>query len=572
MLTTRSSILLTIAGTALCAGLLRPHEGVAFVALTLLFWLGWQWLGMQRAMSLSTELLLDLSRTIDGESLDAMTLVADQEYSVELTGEIDRRVRGFRLMITDTLPDACQIVDGTPTVIFDSGFAARFRMAYRFKPLVCGRMHLSGIELGLEDTNGMFRGRSFEVLRQQLTVLPFLIRPQTTVSVLKQNNLQIILGHHRHRSAGISAELLGIRDYQPGDPPRSIAWKPTARLGKLMSREFEKEVPIRATVFADMGATQFIGRPGTANIDRVVTAVASTARLLLSDRDPVATVLASESGSTRIPHATGERQLARILHHLLVSADPGPRLESLDDHELGHVIFFESFYRFPELYDKRYSFISLNRRLWSPFRSRYFKIRSRMAPVLTTLLGKPAGFEYRLIHDADAMRNACMEYARIYPVSSVPVHAIDNEYRESVETGTLEQLCLRLMEARSRARDNELFIVIGRLPVRETGVNRLEEVLRVCRAAGHRLIFVDTGRPGVTQEIRDPLARQILGEAIEKHDEFVAREAASRLATLGVRTASLDDPQLMERVAMEIELIRSGKVRSGSARSLVNYQ
>ncbi len=572
MLTTRSSILLTIAGTGLFAGLLRPHEGVSLAALSLLMWLGWQWLGVLRALGLSSRLVRNVSRSINGESLDRQVLVVDEEYLVEVTGELDRRARGLRLLIGDAVPDACQIVDGSPQAIFDSRLANSFRITYKIKPLVCGRLQLPGIEVGLEDANGMFRGRRFTPATQEVTVLPFLIRPQTTTSVLKQNNLQIILGHHRHRSAGISAELLGIRDYQPGDPPRSIAWKPTARLGKLMSREFEKEVPVRATVFCDLATTQFSGRPGPSNADRVVTAVASTARLLLSDRDPVAAVLTSERGSTRIPHGTGERQLARMLHCLLAAADPNPRLEALDDGELVNLIFAESYCRFPQMYDKRYSFIPLNRRLWWPFRSRHFKIRSRMAPVLCTLQARPPGFEFRLIYDDRAMRDACLEYARRYPVSTVPVRSMNSEDTESIESASLEQLCLRMMEARNRARDNELFILIGRLPIREPELHRLEEMVRVCRAAGHRMIFVDTGRPDAMQEIRDPLARQILGEAIEKHDEILSRQAAGRLASLGVRTALLTDPQLMERVAMETELIRSGKVRSGSARSLVNFQ
>lgn len=43
------------------------------------------------------------------------------------------------------------------------------------------------------------------------------------------------------RSSGPGSDLLNIRDYSPGDPPRLIHWKATARLNKLMIRQLAQE-------------------------------------------------------------------------------------------------------------------------------------------------------------------------------------------------------------------------------------------------------------------------------------------------------------------------------------------
>lgn len=43
------------------------------------------------------------------------------------------------------------------------------------------------------------------------------------------------------RTAGPGSDLLNIRKYVPGDPPRLIHWKATARLNKLMIRQLAKE-------------------------------------------------------------------------------------------------------------------------------------------------------------------------------------------------------------------------------------------------------------------------------------------------------------------------------------------
>jgi len=43
------------------------------------------------------------------------------------------------------------------------------------------------------------------------------------------------------RASGLGSDLLNIRDYVPGDPPRLIHWKATARLNKLMVRQLAQE-------------------------------------------------------------------------------------------------------------------------------------------------------------------------------------------------------------------------------------------------------------------------------------------------------------------------------------------
>ena len=261
-------------------------------------------------------------------------------------------------------------------------------------------------------------------------MLPYLIRPQTTVSVLKHNNLQRHIGHHRHRSAGISSELLGIRDYRIGDPPRTIAWKPTARLGKLMTCEFENEVPIRATIIVDLASYQFQGRPGPAAADRAIMACASIAKLLLADRDPVAAKLLSSNSnprpgdeadslsSKRIEHGSGERQLTRLLQHLLVASNPNPTLDHFQIDDLIKIVFENCSRRFPHLFDEHFNSGPVRRRL---FRFRGIKAgqqRRSLAVVLESLLELAVGFSTRMQFDDEAMRDVCLRYVKRYSVES----------------------------------------------------------------------------------------------------------------------------------------------------------
>ncbi|MGJ8651830.1 MAG: DUF58 domain-containing protein [Opitutaceae bacterium] len=55
------------------------------------------------------------------------------------------------------------------------------------------------------------------------------------------NNGQRFLSGHTKRKAGMGNDLINLRPYVPGDPPRLVHWKATARLGELMIRQLAQE-------------------------------------------------------------------------------------------------------------------------------------------------------------------------------------------------------------------------------------------------------------------------------------------------------------------------------------------
>ena len=104
-------------------------------------------------------------------------------------------------------------------------------------PLARGRKQLTQIKIETEFPFGFFR--------------KYLLRPQTLEWVAYPQKLTI---DPKNAGRAISEEnpvltekgwgdsYRSIRDYVPGDNPRHMAWKPTARTGKLMLKELEKEV------------------------------------------------------------------------------------------------------------------------------------------------------------------------------------------------------------------------------------------------------------------------------------------------------------------------------------------
>ncbi len=86
--------------------------------------------------------------------------------------------------------------------------------------------------------------------------------------------------------AGAGDELRELRDHAPGDPFKRIAWKASAKRGRLLVREMEREERALVWLVMDTSVELWSGAPGEAPLDRVVEEVgaAATAHLRRGDR------------------------------------------------------------------------------------------------------------------------------------------------------------------------------------------------------------------------------------------------------------------------------------------------
>ena len=137
-------------------------------------------------------------------------------------------------------------------------------------------------------------------------VLPVLAETRGRLSAIKRYNLLPLLGYHRHARPGTGSELLDLRDYLPGDPPKTIAWKVSARRGKLMTKEFESEVPIRCTLFVDTSDAVRVGVPGKNPLARLVEIAFAVAQASAGTRDLTGLCLMSDPSPYALPWGRGQ--------------------------------------------------------------------------------------------------------------------------------------------------------------------------------------------------------------------------------------------------------------------------
>ena len=111
---------------------------------------------------------------------------------------------------------------------------------------------------------------------------------------------------HSGPLSGDGSELRELREHQPGDPFKRIAWKASARRGVLMVRDYEREERDVVWLVLDASVELWSGTPGHSPLDLAIDEVAAVAQRHLARGDRVGLAV------------LGSRQLAQL------SPDRGP--------------------------------------------------------------------------------------------------------------------------------------------------------------------------------------------------------------------------------------------------------
>lgn len=119
-------------------------------------------------------------------------------------------------------------------------------------------------------------------------------------------------GDESTRRAGWGYDLFGLRSFRPGDDPRGIHWKQSARTGSLVWKENEAEESRRLLIVFDNAVGELASDRERQRFERLVSEAATAALDYLANGFEVALVTREES----ITYAAGVRQRRRILETL----------------------------------------------------------------------------------------------------------------------------------------------------------------------------------------------------------------------------------------------------------------
>jgi uncharacterized protein (DUF58 family) len=319
MLTPRGWWFLTLVLTLLLLTVWTHTPAVALVCFTLLTWFVGVWLFFVVRVRLLTG-RLRMERAVLDEHGPVEGLWAGRSFTVRARLVCDARVSSPYLRAADRVPFSVRRIAGEAERDGTVGRGRPLEVEYHVFCPAPGRVRFEGVEVHLADPQGFFHHALFVQDVRDFRVLPALADTREHVHTLKRHNALPLLGVHRHRRPGTGSELLDLRDYLPGDPPKMIAWKASARRDRLMTKEFESEVPIRCTLFVDTSNSVRVGPPGQNPLARLVEITAAVAQAAARARDLPGLCLFDEGQVSYTRPARGQRHLVGLLNQLADAA------------------------------------------------------------------------------------------------------------------------------------------------------------------------------------------------------------------------------------------------------------
>ncbi len=317
-------------------GVLRPSLPLTLLGLTLLLWFAAQWLWF--VVCLSSVRRLRVLREVRDDRSPVAVLWAGQSFEAHVWLLHDVKLPTPHITAVDFVPFAVRVegLGADATTAIAQGLVSTeepLEWTYRFRCGSAGVARFEGVRLHLADWQGFFYSVHFVHAVVELPILPVLSSRASPSASKKRNNLLLPPGVHRLRRPGSGSELLDLRDYLPGDPPKTIAWKVSARRDRLITKEFESEVPVRCTLFVD--ASNSVRVPASFGVgtrrlrydkalDRLIEIAAGVLQANEAVRDPTGLCLFDERSSRGIAPNRGDAHRSACLRLLSEAAARRP--------------------------------------------------------------------------------------------------------------------------------------------------------------------------------------------------------------------------------------------------------
>lgn len=326
------------------------------------------------------------------------------------------------------------------------------------------------------------------------------------------------------RRIGEGPEIRELRDHQPGDPFRRIAWKASARKGKLLVRETEDEAQTTRMLVIDVSATMRGNDAGLAKIDYAIELVAQSARISAAGGDRLGLVAFDSRVVAVVPPGSDPAHVRTLVGtavdmRSIVDED----LTDLDDEALVHTVarYFREqegidVLRGQPLYESRRRLAELAGKA------------VRHDPLMKQAVGARDP-------TARVLRAFCRARAIALPLKHDPSGA-----------AKMNGLAAALRHAIDGARESRTILVVSDLdPISD--ISALKSAVALARSKRHRVTFVAPSGEDFLRKPRAPEPDPRRAEMASAVQALFTRDEASRLRELRPALAAMGIPLYLAR-------------------------
>lgn len=213
--------------------------------------------------------------------------------------------------------------------------STRTEFAFRLVAPATGRVVLHGLAVTLVGPLGLFEVPLYFPNPLAIKVLPSAAALRTSHSRSLSGMPLERTGTTRVRRPGGGTELRELRELHSGDPFKSIAWKASARAGKLLVREVEREVQDVAYVVLDVSGTMRGGELGRRKLDYAIEAATVEARRTIERGDEFGLITVDGRIVNHVPPDDGQRHMIAVYDALIACTEVVDHdLTDMDDDEV----------------------------------------------------------------------------------------------------------------------------------------------------------------------------------------------------------------------------------------------
>ena len=581
-MTTQGLLLILPALVGVLLGVLRGQTELVLLSLAVLIWMAAEWTMFTWRIWFELP-QIEIERAVNGRSEPKGLLWAGRTVTVDVritlrgSGPRISTSLGPMILFRDVMPENMEVTSKSENGEGEGNqFELRTRcstVSFRYTARVraAGLVELPGVRLQLQDGQGFFQSERFIKRPQAFRVLPAFADAGDARPLVKRTNSIPQHGIHRLQRSGMGSELLELRDYISGDPPKSIAWKVSARRGKLMTRQYESEVPVRVQLYIDGSIGTRIGGYGCRLLDQMLYVGASVARSAISVGDPVGAILMDERDTTRLPPLAGERGFHRLLEAMAeFSVDLAPPPVPLTPALLRMALKYAA-ERHPELLDRRVNQVPPSLFPILPFSRRRFRQRCLLAGVLTEIFQLSLTENVRLIHDDRLMAKQAQRFLMQCGMPWMEPVTAPRGSKAWLGLPRMEMLASALAKGVIHARDNEVFVILVELHECVPGLSTLLPAVKMALGRHHRVAFVC---PSPTFRRPVPSSTEPQSESVDDlvaaAEQIRTRDLMNRLQRelrrLGATVTCSGEKEAVQLVLSEMELARTGRLSSAGAR------
>jgi uncharacterized repeat protein (TIGR01451 family) len=297
----RSVLLSLLTYLLLLAGIVTVHGEFLTLALPLVTYLLAGYLRAPENIKLEATRHLSAERVSPNTHVDVTVIVTNRGPSLE------------EIVFTDLVPAGLTIQSGF------SRHMVRLKKneSYTFVYTVCGPRGayvFETVEVSIQDPLAIGHAVFHVPAKGRLFVLPPVTRIRQVA--IRPRATRVYAGMIPARAGGTGTDFFGVREYQPGDPPRAINWRTSARyLDKFYANEFQQERVADVGIVLDgrLRTNEFAS--GHSLFEYSVQAAASVADALLNQGNRVGLLVYAAYLAWTFP-GYGKIQRERILHAL----------------------------------------------------------------------------------------------------------------------------------------------------------------------------------------------------------------------------------------------------------------